>query len=180
MQVSNQREYAAMLKEIDTVKAGIASHEDFILKAMEELEELKPKIGSHEDHIREERDRVTTERAEVEQSVGEAEATIRRTGEERSRLEAELPPALVSAISRVESMRQGRFLVRADDGTCQACWVRVRPQVYQEIRLGSAVHQCGSCHRFLYVESAVETPSDAAETRPAPSGGVEAADGGAV
>jgi hypothetical protein len=38
MQVKNQREYAAMLKEIDVVKARIAEHEDAILKEMEEAE----------------------------------------------------------------------------------------------------------------------------------------------
>ena len=180
MQVSNQREYAAMLKEIDTVKSSIADHEEFILNAMEELEKLKPRLDEHTDHIQEEREKVQSERAEVERSVEEAKETIRRDTEERARLESELPSTLVAAISRTEELRQGLFLAKADGGTCQACWVRVRPQVYQEIRLASAVHHCSSCGRFLYNEASLEPSDDAVAQPPASAGGVEASDGGAV
>lgn len=183
MQVSNQREYAAMLKEIDNVKRSIAGHEEFILNAMEELEKLKPQLDEHADHIQQERKRVEDERGNVERAVEEAKETIQRNTEERSRLESELPSDLVSAISRVEALRQGLFLVKADDGTCQACWVRVRPQVFQEIRLASAIHHCSSCGRFLFVESSLEPSSDETVARPPASqgeGGVEASDGNAV
>ena len=37
MRVKNQKEYAAMLKEIDSVKAQISEHEDAILRDMEEI-----------------------------------------------------------------------------------------------------------------------------------------------
>ena len=48
--------------------------------------------------------------------------------------------------------RQGIFLSKADNGTCQSCFVRIRPQVFQEIKLASKVHTCDSCRRFLYHE----------------------------
>ena len=41
MQVQNQREYAAMLKEIDAVKSQISEHEEAVLKDMEEIESVK-------------------------------------------------------------------------------------------------------------------------------------------
>ena len=53
MQVKNQREYAAMLKEIDSVKAQISDHEEAILTDMEEIEKLKVELATHEEHIAE-------------------------------------------------------------------------------------------------------------------------------
>ena len=41
MQVKNQREYAAVLKEIDAAKATIGEHEVAILSSMDEVETLK-------------------------------------------------------------------------------------------------------------------------------------------
>ena len=38
--------------------------------------------------------------------------------------------------------------------SCSACHVRLRPQVYQEIRQASKIHMCGSCRRYLYAEAA--------------------------
>jgi predicted nucleic acid-binding Zn-ribbon protein len=181
MQVSNQREYSAMLKEIDTVKSAISGHEEAVLKDMEEIETLKPELESHAEHIKTEREKVDTERTEVEAGAREAEEQIRLATEERQQLESELPRNLVGTMARVESMRHGIFLAEVVDGTCQACFVRARPQVYQEIKAGSAVHACGSCRRFLYHKRVVEQPATSeSEASGAASPGVEALNGGSV
>ena len=161
MQVQNQREYAAMLKEIDTVKSQINAHEEAILKDMEEQETLKSEIDSRSVHIEEERQTVEKERAEVEASVEEARRQIASCEEERAGIESELPAALVDTVRRMERSRQGLFLVRADDGTCQACYVRVRPQAHQEIKLASRIHYCSNCKRFLYHERTLKPAPDA-------------------
>ena len=36
------------------------------------------------------------------------------------------------------------------DGLCSACHVRLRPQVFQEIRRNDQIIQCFSCNRILY------------------------------
>jgi len=179
MQVQNQREYAAVLKELDAVKAAIGEHEEAILKAMEELETLKSDLEARSSHIEQERAQVETERSAVEAEVRAAGEKIAAAEAERTRIEGELPEPLVSRVKRVEEARGGLFLVPAEHEMCTACQVRVRPQVYQEIKLASRIHACGSCRRYLYHESLVDTPSADA---PTPSGSAELgmADGGAV
>ncbi len=171
MQVTNQREYAAMLKEIDQVKSSINEHEDAILKNMEELEQLKGEIEKHAAHIEEERKLVERERAEVEASVAASHETIETFGAERAGIEAELPAALVASVTRLEEQRQGYFMSRAEDGTCQSCYVRIRPQAFQEVRLGTAIHYCSNCKRMLY-HGPVQPPAadNAAPAAPADTG----------
>jgi predicted nucleic acid-binding Zn-ribbon protein len=175
MQVKNQREYAAMLSEIDTVKAHISDHEEAILRDMEEIEKLKGELETHEQHIAAERESVAKERAAVEADAKEAQAQIDRLKQERAAVEAGLPRDVRSAIRRLEPRRQGIFLAMAESGTCQSCYVRVRPQVFQEIKAAVAVHSCESCKRFLYHPSLKESASGVAT-----SDGIEAANGGAV
>jgi predicted nucleic acid-binding Zn-ribbon protein len=180
MQVQNQREYAATLKEIDAVKARISEHEEAILKGMEEAESLQPEIETFSAEIEVERKKVGEERAEVEREVEESREQVVRGQEERSRLEAELPASLMHSIRRVEELRHGRFLVKVDDGMCQACYVRVRPQAAQEIRLASHIHSCSQCRRFLYYEPSLKpAPADSPGPDKTPPG-VEAIDGGTV
>jgi predicted nucleic acid-binding Zn-ribbon protein len=182
MQVQNQREYAATLKEIDAVKSRISEHEDAILKGMEETETLKPEIEKFSAEIEVERTKVGEERAMVEAEVTKAGEEVERDHAERERIESELPRALVANLHRIEQMRQGMFLVKVEDGMCQACYVRVRPQVAQEIRLASHIHACTQCRRFLYHEPTLRpaAPTDPATSPDNNTPGAEAMDGGAV
>lgn len=176
MQVKNQREYAAMLKEIDSVKAQIAEHEDVILRDLEEIEKLKDELKEHEDHIQEERAKVDSERSDVETKSENARRTIETLAAERERYESDLPRNVQTTLRKLEATRQGIFLSKAENGTCLSCFVRVRPQVFQEIRLASKIHTCDSCRRFLYHE-----PSLRENPEPTSTGGeVEAVNGGSV
>jgi predicted nucleic acid-binding Zn-ribbon protein len=161
MQVKSQREYAAMLKEIDSVKAQISDHEEAVLTDMEEIEKLSEELKTHEEHINAEREAVAKERAEVESAAERATRQIETESAERSAVEAELPRDMIASIGRLERSRQGIFLTKAENATCQSCFVRVRPQVFQEIKLAQVVHTCDNCRRFLYYEpSLAEAPAE--------------------
>lgn len=185
MQVQNQKEYAAMLKEIDAVKAQIAEHEEAVLRDMEEIEKLKGELSTHEEHINKEREAVEVDSKAVRDAETEAKATIDRLGSQRGELEAGLPSSMLSSVKRLEARRQGIFLSEAVDGTCQSCFVRMRPQVFQEMRTAAAVHNCGNCKRYLYYAPGIAeapTPDPGAAGLPADgANGAEATtDGGAV
>lgn len=156
MQVKNQREYAAVLKEIDAIKARIAEHEDVILLSMDEIETLKSDLEARASHIETERAIVDAERSEVEAAAEAARGRIVAALVARESVEAGLPRDLVANVKRVEEGRRGVFLVRADREMCSACHVRIRPQVYQEIKQASKIHVCGNCKRYLFVESALQ------------------------
>jgi len=181
MQVQNQREYAAILKEIDTVKARISDHEDRVLANMGELETLREDLAARASHIEEEREKVAAETATVGAEVAAAEQVVERATGERERLEGELPDALVGTVRRVEDSRQGLFVAEVRSGTCQACFVRIRPQAFQEIKLGARLHACGSCRRFLYWPEMVpddgrgEDSGHTASTGDAPAGDASSA-----
>jgi len=180
MRVKNQKEYAAMLKEIDSVKAQISEHEDAILRDMEEIEKLKGELATHEEHIAQEREAVAAESTSVEQASTEARETIEKLTVQRRELESGLSQPLLASVRRLEAKRSGVFLSRALDGTCQSCYVRVRPQVFQEIKLATAVHSCENCRRYLFFEPGIKAAMAPAEAPPAADGGVEAVNGGAV
>lgn len=178
MAVKNQREYAAILKEIDTVKGQIAENEDAILTDMEEIEKLKGELANHEEHIGQEREAVARERSDVEAEESAARASIDTLLQQRAECEEKLPGEIARAVSRLEPSRQGIFLSKAENGTCLSCFVRVRPQLFQEVKQATKVHTCGSCKRFLYYEAAL-LPAPKAAPEPT-DGNVEAVNGGAV
>jgi predicted nucleic acid-binding Zn-ribbon protein len=181
MQVKNQREYAAVLKEIDAAKASIGEHEEAILASMDEVATLKTDLEARAAHIESERTIVEKERADVEAAVLDARGRIERATAERAEIESTLPAALVANVRRVEEGRKGIFLVKVERESCSACHVRLRPQVYQEIRQASKIHVCGSCRRYLYAEGAFKaTPVSTSAPLSGAGTEVEAVNGGAV
>src|SRR4029077_12979732 len=126
------------------------------------------------------------ERADVEAAVLDAQARIARAAAERAEIESTLPAALVANVKRVEERRKGIFLVQVERESCSACHVRLRPQVYQEIRQASKIHICGSCRRYLYFEAAMRAAPEAqpqeasSQAMPPQSSEVETVNGGAV
>jgi predicted nucleic acid-binding Zn-ribbon protein len=48
-------------------------------------------------------------------------------------------------------------VAEAKDEHCQECNVRLRPQVYSELRLGKKIIRCDSCSRILYYQSSVDS-----------------------
>jgi len=187
MQVQNQREYAAMLKEIDVVKSQISEHESAIITDLDEIKSVKEELATHEEHIKAERVQVEKERVEVEAAVEKARGSIEKLTEERGCIESELPRSLVAAIQRLVKGREGLFLAKADDGVCQSCFVRVRPQGFQEIKLALKIHVCSNCRRLLYHEPSLQrmaatakAESEAGDSGEGNASEIQAVDGGAV
>ena len=187
MAVKNQREYSAMLREIDTVKAEISDNEEAILKDMEGIERLVSELETHAEHIKQERENVAAERKSVEESADEARNRIEALTADRGQIEGELPRDLIATVHRLEAKRQGKFLSKAVDGTCESCFVRVRPQVFQEVRMAKAVHACSNCRRVLYSETVLREADEdlsagegGTPTEPGEASGVEALNGGTV
>jgi uncharacterized protein len=55
--------------------------------------------------------------------------------------------------------RKGIAVAEARDGLCSVCHVRLRPQIYNEVRRNESLHQCESCTRILYYAAPSPSPT---------------------
>ena len=70
---------------------------------------------------------------------------------------------------RVRKARRGVALAEAREGCCTACNVRLRPQVYNEVRTNQSVVTCESCSRIVYYVE--PPPAEGAEGEDSPKSG---------
>ena len=86
--------------------------------------------------------------------AAQVRAKVISVGTIRPTLEAEelsLRGRLLALFEQVAKVRKGVALSMATrDGLCSICHVRMRPQVFQQVRQNDAVIQCDSCQRILY------------------------------
>lgn len=164
--VSTQREYGALLQEIDTVKGQISTQEGQAFSALEasekaekDLETLRESFREIEERYKTEMDRWESEKPEIAQ---QAESLRTRVGEIKQRLPRNIvaqfervlekyPANAVVALRLIE--RPGRS---QKEWSCTACHYRVRPQTVVEVRNGDSLVQCDSCKRILFYEELEE------------------------
>jgi len=90
------------------------------------------------------------------------EGDLAKTDGERAGVASGVSPQALALFERVSKHRHGVAMSEARDGLCSACHVRLRPQVYNDVRRNAGLMQCESCSRILYftpvTPSAVNVP----------------------
>ena len=150
MEVKTNREYQAMLHEIEGAEREIEAKEDQILEGMMAIEEREKVVQeAQREHEKEEKE-ILSKQSQLESFASQAENEIVDLRKERGQLEGEMPEELTQQYQRIASVRNGVALAEAKDQSCQACHVKLRPQLFTEIRTNRLIITCENCNRFLY------------------------------
>lgn len=150
--VKTNQEYTALLHEISVAKAEKSAVEDKLLELMEQGEQLAAvqktaEAGLAAKSAEGDKARATlaAERAALEKEVGRL--THERTQESRN-----LDAPLMAKYEQLLKQRKGIAIARMTNEICEACHVRLRPHVTQQIRRNDSIVACDSCQRILYFE----------------------------
>jgi predicted nucleic acid-binding Zn-ribbon protein len=151
MEVKTNKEYTAVLHEIETVEREIRAREDQILEEMEKAETLAQDVKREEAAFKVAEGEAKAERAEVDAREARLKDEMTRAGAERAQAEASAPEEALRRYQRIVKLR-GSGVSEARDGMCQTCRVKLRLQVWADVRRNEALIECDSCSRILYYE----------------------------
>ena len=158
--VRTQREYAAVLQEIDTVKTEIKELEDRALEELERYDEAQEKLAEKREAFAELDSKYSQALAKWEEEKPAVEQQAETLRSRIAELKAQLPKNLLALFHRIRERHGGDAIapVRSASGSsgdqlwhCTACNYRVRLQVVSQIRRGVLV-QCDGCKRILSVD----------------------------
>jgi hypothetical protein len=150
MSVKTNKEYTAMLHEIQMAEDQIRSEEDKILEIMEELESKEQDLKGAEKELEARASMLEAEIRRREAAVPELEMEAARLQAEKAGMESRVESELLARYRRLAEARKGIALAEAKDELCTACHVRIRPQVYAELLRTESIQSCDSCSRILF------------------------------
>lgn len=160
MAVKTNKEYQAMQTEISVAEQAVRSQEDRLLDRMEETDALASELKTAEALSKSEQAEVAREKQALDAELGRDHQELQRLADERARVASALSAAALSLFEHVSKHRRGLALSEAREGHCTACHVRLRPQVFNEVRRNDGLIQCESCSRILYfIPSAAASPA---------------------
>jgi hypothetical protein len=147
--VKTNKEYQALMSELETLKVAETAAEDRILEFMEgqaEAERLLPGLTaevSHEKVEFQEKERVL--RAAAEQLRGELAAAE----DTRAGIVAVLEPETLHTYQRITRLR-GSAVAEVREEFCMGCRTKVTSQNFMDAMRNDRILHCPHCHRILY------------------------------
>jgi uncharacterized protein len=148
--VKTNHEYTALLHEIATAKAETDAIEERLLVLMEDGDVLTAGLKAAERALTDEEDGGRKARAALEADRTQIDRELAHLSSERARESREVDTALLSKYSQLLKQRKGIAVSKMTGDICDACHVRLRPHVTQQVRRNDAIVQCDSCQRILY------------------------------
>jgi predicted nucleic acid-binding Zn-ribbon protein len=147
--IKTNREYKAILVEIDTVEKEISDIEEEILTKMTEVEEIEVKATAKREEVAQAEQEAKEEKDKLEQKRRELEGLLEGSRSERDHLISDVDAALLGQYDRIRSRKGGLALSHIDDESCGACHMALPPQLVNEV-IGGKIKSCPSCNRLLY------------------------------
>ena len=150
MSIKTNREYDALVAEIDNLKAAISSGETELLQTMELIEQLEKDIVIHrekEASIVENNQKQLSVLQEKVDSIGD-KVTAKKSS--RDEIVSSISKPIISTYERVRKGRGGRAVVVVQKNACNSCFKALTPRKIQEIKRVDKVLTCDYCGCLLY------------------------------
>jgi predicted nucleic acid-binding Zn-ribbon protein len=150
--VKTNQEYTALLHEIATAKQEKDGIEDRILVQMEAADDLGRALKTAEATLAKARQEGDAARVALAAEKRALDAEIVRVTRERKEKTADAAPRALALYEQLLKGRRGIAVASMSNGVCNACHVRLRPHIEQQIRRNDSIVQCDSCQRILYFQ----------------------------
>jgi predicted nucleic acid-binding Zn-ribbon protein len=153
MEVKTNKEYTAMLHEIEAVERDIRAREDQILAEMERGESRAVEVKHEEETYKQAEERHRADVRAVDERARMLGEQARRLTGERDAIASTVPPGVLDLFHRVARSRGGVAVAQAQEAMCQVCHVKLRLQLYADLKRNEEIVQCPACNRILYYEA---------------------------
>lgn len=151
-EVKTNKEYQALLHEIELMENSTGKKEDEILAILEETDQLGESVSEREGALVVVEKEIRAEISETEEKLGRLVEEIAATEKRREDIIKTLDKELMRAYETLKA-RRGTALAAVKRGACQGCYVNIPPQMFNEVRRNDRLIRCPNCSRFLYWEN---------------------------
>jgi predicted nucleic acid-binding Zn-ribbon protein len=150
MAVKTNQEYHAIQHEIAYAQTEIKTREDKVLELMVEADELTAAVKSADAGLAAEQKAVDADRKALTAELSTLKGELQRIAGERTGVVSGITPQVLATFELIAKRRNGIAIAEALEGMCTLCHVRLRPQVFNQIRRNEEILQCDHCNRIMF------------------------------
>ena len=151
--VTNNKQYDALMHEMDHMKEKRTTIETETLSFLEEKETLTESVETMESELGSLSNDLTVRREKLESAISDSAEEKSILEQQRSEQVNGIDLNTVSIYNRVFEARDGLAVVNLSGNGCGGCGAHIPMQKVTEIRANTVIHRCDVCGRFLYSEN---------------------------
>ena len=150
MEVKNNKEYKAMLTEIDELSKGKGRQEDSLLELMEQMDTLTLQVREQKKVLDLKIAAGKTQKEEWEKSGEGYALELARLEEDRKKAAARVEDSHLQQYEFLRDRLRGLALAEVRNAACMSCHMQIPQQLYNEIRRCDRIINCPNCLRILF------------------------------
>jgi len=148
--VTNNKQYDALMLEIDHIKEQRATNETESIAFLEEKETLTESVESMESELGELSQNLRVRKEKLETAISQSAEEKTSLEQQRTEQVNGIDLSMVSVYDRIMKARDGLAVVHLSDSACGGCGAHIPAQTITEVRAKIVIHRCDVCGRFLY------------------------------
>ena len=172
--IKSNKEYRAVLKEIDDLKHHKFQIEEVTLQILEKIETMENRIKSNEDEFTKSKEQCRLDKAKIDVEMQALEKELRNLQQERLAISQSADAEFLKKYQFLRERRNGQGISAVVGGVCQTCHLGLPPQKFNELKKCDALVTCPHCNRIIYwAEDAFfqKTPKEPESAPPAENQG---------
>jgi predicted nucleic acid-binding Zn-ribbon protein len=150
--VKTNKEYSALLKEIEDAQSKIDQKEDVIISEMLNADNIGEEIRKAELKANDAKEKLSKDKEALILKRKELEEKNKELVKKKETLIPQIPKQQSMLYLEIFKKKNGIPLSRVTDDFCSMCQIRIRPQMLNELKAETQIILCENCGRILYVK----------------------------
>ena len=154
-EIKNNKEYQALLKEIEAGEQENKVIEDEILVLMEKIDAAAAAITEAEKKTEETNAAISAEQKEHEAEIEKIDEALKSAQQQQEKIAAGVEPSLLTRYQGLLASKAGSAIAEARSESCSGCYMSIPPQVFVNVKKNESIIACPHCNRILYYKEAI-------------------------
>jgi predicted nucleic acid-binding Zn-ribbon protein len=151
--IKTNKEYQALLKEIESIEKDRSAIEEEILTIMIETDTVSKQSKSEESKFIDDKEKVEAFKKKLEGEKSEVEKDLIAVNEIRSKIADAIEKEIHDEYIELFEILNGIAVTEAKEEICLGCNMNIPPQLFVELKKNEEIMHCPQCRRILYFKN---------------------------
>ncbi len=148
--VKTNKEYQAILKEIENVELRNSEIETEIICLLDEIDKRKKNMKEEEQEKAKYDAQYESKKQKVKKEIDSLDEKIQTCSQQYQQLIENIPKELLKRYEMIKSLNNGTAVVSVWKGVCGGCHMNIPPQLYNELQKSDDLLSCPNCSRIMF------------------------------
>ncbi len=149
-EVKTNKEYQAILKEIEVAEQRNSETEDEIITLLEAVDKAKEEFKIKEQESEGYKQNYENSKKKLETELHSLDGLLSSCRQRSEELKTGISSELLEKYEAVKALHNTVAVTAVWKEVCGGCYMNIPPQLYIELQKSDALHLCPNCNRILY------------------------------